>query len=146
VFSKFGVAVPLRSKETHVVAKAIVNHIFLKCGLCHEILTDQGSEVEAELLEELIRLLGITRLRTLRYRPQTNGACEVWYRTLLSVSQRLSLKTRRIGQSGLIISHSVRVLRHTRQQVLPFFVFTGHVSLWNIDLLLPEVDHKFISS
>jgi len=45
--SQFGVVVPPHSKETHVVAKAIVNHIFLKRGLCHEIFTDHGSEVEA---------------------------------------------------------------------------------------------------
>ena len=58
-FSKFGVAVPIRNKEASTVAKALIDNVFLKWGLPHELLTDQRSEFEAELLNELLKLLGM---------------------------------------------------------------------------------------
>ena len=62
-FSKFGICVPIRNKEASTVAKAMVDHIFLKWGLVREILVDQGPEFDAELFKELLNLLGIVRLR-----------------------------------------------------------------------------------
>jgi len=81
-FSKFGICVPLRNKEAITVAKALVDHVFLKWGMAHCLLTDQGSKFEADLLAELAKILGITRLRTSAYFPQANGAVESWHRTL----------------------------------------------------------------
>ena len=63
----------------------MVEHIFLKWGLVREILVDQGPEFEAELFQELLKLLGVVRLRTSSYRPQSNGGCEVWHHTLNSI-------------------------------------------------------------
>ena len=53
-FSKFGVCVPLRNKEASTVARALVDHVFLKWGLCFTILTDQGLKFEAELLKNYV--------------------------------------------------------------------------------------------
>ena len=88
-FSKFGVCVPIRNKDAATLAKAMVEHIFLKWGLVREILVDQGPEFEAELFQELLKLLGVVRLRTSSYRPQSNGGCEVWHRTLNSMFAKL---------------------------------------------------------
>ena len=58
----------------------MVEHIFLRWGLCSEVLSDLGPEFQAELTSELLRVLGVTRLKTSGYRPSTNGVCEVWHR------------------------------------------------------------------
>jgi len=63
------VTVPLRNKEALTVAKAIVEHVFLKFGLAHCLLHDLGKEFDSELLDELTKLLGVTRLRSSGYRP-----------------------------------------------------------------------------
>lgn len=68
-FSKYVIAVPIRNKEAATLAKVLVDHVFLKCGLCFEILTDQGKEFEAELLGELLKIL-VVKLRTSGYRPK----------------------------------------------------------------------------
>ena len=94
-FSKFGVCVPIRNKEASTVAKSIVDHVFLQCGMCHEILTDLGKEFEAELRNELLRQFGITRLRSSGYRPQTNGVCEVWHLTLNSMFAKIIWENQR---------------------------------------------------
>ena len=74
--------VPLRNKEALTVAKAIVEHVFLKFGLAHCLLHDLGKEFDSELLDELTKLLGVTRLRSSGYRPQSNGCCEVWHKCI----------------------------------------------------------------
>ena len=78
-FTKYAVVVPIRNKEAANVAKVIVDHILLKWGLCFEILTDQGLEFEASLTKELLRHLGIVKLRTSGYNPSTDGVCEVFH-------------------------------------------------------------------
>ena len=140
MFSKFGVVVPLRSKEAHVVARAIVEHIFLKWGLCHEILTDQGSEFEAELLKELLSILGVVRLRTSGYRPQTNGVCEVWHRTLNSMLAKIISDNQKDWSEWIsYVTFCYNATTHSATGFAPFFIFTGRTPLWNVDLILPDV-------
>ena len=142
-FSKFGVCAPLRNKEAATVAKAIVDHVFLKWGLCSEILTDQGSEFEAELLAELLKILGVTRLRTSGYRPSTNGACEVWHRTLHTMMSKVVDDNQRDWSNWVAyITFCYNATEHSATHFPPFFVFTGRMPLWTVDLTLPDVQDK----
>jgi len=79
-FSRFAVAVPIPNKDAHTVAKAIVENVFLRFGLCSEILSDRGREFDNAISSELCRILGIRKLRTTAYSPATNGICEVWHK------------------------------------------------------------------
>jgi len=121
------------------VAKSIVDHVFLQWGMCHEILTDLGKEFEAELLSELLQQFGITHLRSSGYRPQTNGVCEVWYRTLNSVLAKVIPENQRDWPD--LVPYVVvcyNATEHSATGFCPFFIFTGRQPLWNVDLLLPE--------
>jgi len=139
-FSKFGICVPIRDKQASTVAKAIVNHIFLKWGLCFEILVDRGPEFEAELLDELLKLLGITHLRTSGYRPQSNGVCEVWHRTINSMLAKVIDEGQRDWSEWVpFINFCYNATEHSGTGFPPFFIFTGRMPLWTIDLVLPEV-------
>lgn len=48
------------------------------------ILTDNGSAYRSRTFARLLRRLGIRHIRTRPYRPQTNGKCERWIRTVLA--------------------------------------------------------------
>jgi transposase InsO family protein len=48
------------------------------------ILTDNGSPYRSRVFRSVARRLGIIHKRTRPYRPQTNGKCERWIRTVLS--------------------------------------------------------------
>lgn len=48
------------------------------------LLTDNGSAYRSRVFGRLARRLGIAHKRTRPYRPQTNGKCERWIRTVLS--------------------------------------------------------------
>ena len=138
-FSKYGVCVPIRDKQASTVAKAIVDNIFLKWGLCLEVLTDLGKEFEAELTQELFNILGIHRLKTSGYRPQTNGACEVWHRTLNAMLAKAVKESQKDWSEWLpYITFCYNATVHSATGFCPFFIFTGRQPLWNVDFLLPN--------
>ena len=136
-FSKFGVCIPIRNKEASTVAKAIVDYIILRWAMCHEILTDLGKEFEAELLKELLHEFGIVHLRSSGYRPQTNGACEVWHRTLNSMIAKLVRENQRDWPE--LVPYVVFCYNATEHSATGFSLFYLYRQepLWNVDLLLP---------
>jgi len=117
------------------VAKATVEHIFLKWGLVREILVDQGPEFEAEFFQELLKLLGVVRLRTSGYTPQSNGGCEVWHRTLNSTFAKLVSENQK-NWSDLVayVVFCYNATTHSSSGFPPFLIFTGRLPLWNVDL------------
>ena len=138
-FSKFGVCVPIRNKEAQTVAKTIVDHIFLTWGLCHEIVTDLGQEFQAELLSELLKLLDVRQLKSSGYRAQTNGCCEVWHRTLNSLLAKVVAENQRDWSTWVpYVTFCYNATTHSSTQFPPFFVYTGRLPLWTVDLILPD--------
>ena len=136
-FSKFVIAVPIRNKEAHTIAKVIMDHIFLKWGLCFEILTDRGSEFENELSKELYKLLGVNKIRTTAYRPQTNGAIECFHRVMNSLLSKVVKEAQTDWSSWLnyvVFCYNTSI--HSSTNYSPYFILTGRNPRWNIDLLL----------
>jgi transposase InsO family protein len=48
------------------------------------LLTDNGSAYRSRVFGRVVRRLGLKHSRTRPYRPQTNGKCERWIRTVLA--------------------------------------------------------------
>lgn len=80
--SKFAGAVPIPNQETETISKAFTEYVILKHGIPKSILTDMGSNLLAELLKEVCKLLGIKKTHTTAYHPQSNGGLERSHRTL----------------------------------------------------------------
>lgn len=140
-FSKYAIAVPIRNKEAATVARAIVDHIFLKWGLCFEILTDCGKEFEAELTTELLKILGVVKLRTSGYEPRTNGAIESWHKVLNSLLARVIADSQRDWSRWLnYVVFCYNASPHSSTGFAPHFVMTGQEPRWNIDFILGNAD------
>lgn len=75
-------AVLLGNIEASTVAFAFYNHWIVRYSVPLRLTTDQGRKFESELFNKLSGLLGITRIRTMAYRPQSNGRIERWHCTL----------------------------------------------------------------
>ena len=54
--TRYPEAVPLRNIDAETVAEELVK-IFARVGIPQEVLTDQGSNFQSQLLQELYRLL-----------------------------------------------------------------------------------------
>jgi hypothetical protein len=136
-FSKFGIAVPIRNKEASTVARVLVDHVFLKWGLCFEVLSDQGKEFEADLLAELLKILGVLKLRSSGYRPQTNGACEAWHKVLNSLLAKVISESQRDWVSYVgYVTFCYNATPHSSTGFAPHFIMTGQQPRWNVDFLL----------
>ncbi|VDP99951.1 unnamed protein product [Trichobilharzia regenti] len=68
------VAIPDQRAKT--VTGALVRHIVANHGVPKAILTDQGPCFESEEFKVLLQELGIKKIRTTPYHPQTNGLTE----------------------------------------------------------------------
>jgi cleavage and polyadenylation specificity factor subunit 1 len=83
-------AAPLTDITAASVAAAFLNVWISRFGVPLHVITDRGSQFEAELFSELSKLVGFHRLRTTSYHPQTNGKLERIHRTI-----KTSIKARK---------------------------------------------------
>lgn len=84
-FAKYAVAVPTKTQTAKTTTEALVSNFIVHYGVMAKLLSDQGSNFEGELIQELCKLLGIEKVRTTPYHPQCNGMSEGYNRTLLSM-------------------------------------------------------------
>ena len=84
-FTRYAQAHITSSQKAHVVAKTLWEHFFVHYGFPEKILSDQGRNFESVLISELCELAQIKKLRTTPYRPEGNGSCERFNRTLISM-------------------------------------------------------------
>ena len=85
--TRYPEAVALRSIDTNTVAEELVK-FFARVGIPEEILTDQGTNITSQLLQELYRLLHIKPIRTTPYHPQADGLVERFNHTLKSILRK----------------------------------------------------------
>ena len=85
--TRYPEAVPMRTVDAEAVAEELMV-IFSRVGIPREILTDQGTNFQSQLLRELYRLLHIDALRTSPYHPQTDGLVERFNQTLKSMLRK----------------------------------------------------------
>jgi len=67
---------PIRHKTAECVAATLFDEVICRVSVPSTILTDQGGEFMAEVVECLLCRLGISHLRTSAYHPQTDAKCE----------------------------------------------------------------------
>lgn len=80
--TKWPEATPVKNITAETIARAVYEHWICRFGCPLRITTDQGRQFESALFHELMKKLGVTRLRTTSYHPQSNGQVERWHRTL----------------------------------------------------------------
>ena len=81
-FTKFVEAFPLPDQTAQTVADILVTQWVCRYGVPLVIHTDQGRNYESLLFKEMCKLLDISKTRTSRYRPQSDGLVERMNRTL----------------------------------------------------------------
>ena len=78
-------AVPMADQKAETIARAFIDNVVSRHGVPVKLLTDQGRNFESELMKEVFKLLGVHKLRTSPYHPQTDGQVERFNRTLKAI-------------------------------------------------------------
>ena len=81
-FTRWPEAIPLVDTTASTVAHAFISGWIARYGTPSTITTDRGAQFESELWNQLMRLLGTTRIRTTAYHPAANGLVERLHRQL----------------------------------------------------------------
>ena len=81
-------AIPIENQRAATVARAIYGEWIARYGVPDRIHSDRGAQFESALFSELCEVFGIEKTRTTPYRPQANGKCERFNRTLVSMLRR----------------------------------------------------------
>lgn len=84
-------AFPVENITAETVAKVIYEGWISRFGCPERITCDQGRQFESELFKNIMKRMGIEKIRTTAYHPQANGIIERWHRTLkASLTARLN--------------------------------------------------------
>ena len=84
-FTKYLITVPLRDKTSRLVAKALVEHVYLVHSQPEILVHDLGGEFWSLVMTELSNTLEIQVSKITSHRPQSNGVVERVHGTMHSV-------------------------------------------------------------
>lgn len=80
--TKWPEVIPTKDITAETVAKVFLENWVARFGCPRKITSDQGRQFESQLFKQLLKLLGIERIRTTAYNPKANGMVERFHRTL----------------------------------------------------------------
>jgi len=130
----------LRNKEAHVVTNSLVDHFFLKFGLCQILLSDLGNKFEDKFMSALTQSLEITKIRMTLYRPQLSAISEVFYWVLNIMFPNVCIPIKSIGENGCCTQMYLTMQTSTVGLNFHYFrSFFGRMPIWIIHLSLPQV-------
>ena len=117
-------AIPHQKAET--IARLFVEHIVCRHGIPEELLSDRGANFLSALIQDICRLLGVKKINTSGYHPQTDGLVERFNSTLINmIAKSCDVKDRDWDDHlpYLLFAYRVSAQESTRES--PFFLLYG---------------------
>uniref|UniRef100_A0A3B1JU25 Gypsy retrotransposon integrase-like protein 1 n=1 Tax=Astyanax mexicanus TaxID=7994 RepID=A0A3B1JU25_ASTMX len=141
VFSKYTQAVPTRDQRASTVASVLVHEWFYRFGVPARLHSDQGRNFESAVIAQLCLLYGVQKTHTTPYRPQGNGQCERFNRTLHDLLRTLPTEQKRVWTRHLAqVVFAYNTTCHQTTGESPYFLMFGQVPRLPVDFLLATVD------
>ena len=133
---------PTRNQSSLTIAKLLVEHIIPQHGVPSQLLSDRGPAFLSKIMFELYKLLGIKKVCTTAYHPQTDGLVERYIRTLVD------MLSKKVEQSGKdwdkqlpYVLFAYRTSSQESTKASPFFLLYGrNPKLPTTAALNPPVD------
>ena len=125
-FSRFVVLVPLQEKSATSVARAFISNVICPFTTPEVILTDNGSEFNNSVLEEICRQYNITKCNVVARHPASNGLVERQNRKVLECLRHMISDTSRCWDDWIpMVAASINCSINKSIGETPFFVIYG---------------------
>ena len=114
-------AIPDQKAET--IARLFVENIVCRHGIPEELLSDRGANFLSNLMQEICQLLGVKKLNTSGYHPQTDGLVEKFNSTLINmIAKSCEVKDRDWDERLPYLLFAYRVSSQASTKESPFFL------------------------
>ena len=115
-----------KDQSSLTIAKLLVENIVARHGVPGELLSDRGKAFLSKLMYEVYKLLGIKKVNTTAYHPQTDGLVERFNRTLTSMLAKTVQKQGRDWDEHLpyvLYAYRTSIQESTKES--PFYLLYG---------------------
>ena len=135
---------PAADQSAPTIAKLLVERIISRHGVPKELLSDRGASFLSKLIAEICKVMGIKKVNTTAYHPQSDGLVERFNRTLLdmlSKTVKAGGKDWDVRLPYLLFAYRSTVQPSTGES--PFFLLYGRDPQLPTDIALspPAVRH-----
>ena len=137
-FTRYVQAFVTRNQTARTNARVLYNEYFSVFGFPQRLMSDQGMGFTSKVIEAMCSLLGIEKIRTTPYHPQSNNSAERVHQTLQLIIGKLDLERcqKWLAHLGsMLIAYNA-----TRSMVTgfsPYYLMFGQRPQLPIDLLFP---------
>ena len=139
-FTRYTQAYITNNHTVCTTVRVLYNEFFSVFGFPRQLMSDQAAEFMGQVISELCDLLGITKIRTSPYHPQTNGAVERVHQTLRRMIAKMDPDKRAKWPSHLgPILIAYNATRSLITGYLPYFLMFGRRPRLPVNLLFPTV-------
>jgi hypothetical protein len=139
-FTKWAEAFPMRTQDANTVAQILLKEIVLRHGIPKRILSDRGKVFIGQVLTYVYNLLGIEKLTTTSYHPQTDGLTEKLNGTLIGIITKYVSSNHKDWDVYLPYAvFAYRTAVQTSTKYSPYFLLYGREPRTPLDItLLPD--------
>ena len=137
-FTRYLQAYVTKNHMARTTARVLYNEYFSVFGFPHRLMLDQALELSGKVIAGLCNLLGVAKIHTSPYLPQSNGTVERAHQTLRQIIGKLDQDKQHRWKSHL--GSVLIVYNATRSLVIrysPYFLMFWHRPHLPIDLLFP---------
>ena len=125
-FTKWAEAFAVPDQRAETVAKLFVEQIVCRHGLPDELLSDRGANFLSTLVQEICKALGVKKINTSGYHPQTDGLVEKFNSTLTAmIAKSCDIKERDWDDHLPFLLFAYRVSAQESTKESPFFLMHG---------------------
>ena len=90
--TKWPLVFPAPDQKANRIARLLVDELLPMFGVPEALLSDRGTNLLANVVQDVCQLLGITKLNTTAYHPQCDGMVERLNRTLKNMLRKHAVK------------------------------------------------------
>jgi transposase InsO family protein len=137
-FTKWAEAFPLAEHSAEAIAKILVEEVMRRYSPPRRIITDRGKEFLSEIMFEVLDLLGIDKLNTTAYHPQTDGLVERFNRTLIGMISMYTSSSQTDWDTYIpYVLFAYNSSKHASTGFSPFFLMFARHPNFTIDTIRP---------
>ena len=127
-----------QNQMARTTARVLYNEYFSVFGFPQWLMSDQGTGFTSKVIQAMCSLLGIEKIRTTMYHPQSNGSAERVHQTLRRMIRKLDSELHRkwLAHLGSVII-AYNATRSLVTGFSPYYLMFGRRPRLPIDLLFP---------